>query len=28
LLAGLYDSREGDWADKVVRSLTRLAPSV
>jgi len=28
LLAGLYDSRDGDWADKVVRSLTRLAPSV
>jgi hypothetical protein len=28
LLAGLYDSRDGDWADKVVRSLTRLSPSV
>ncbi len=28
LLAGLYDSRDGDWADKVVRSLTRVAPSV
>ena len=28
LLAGLYDSRDGDWADKVVRSLTRMAPSV
>jgi menaquinone-9 beta-reductase len=28
LLAGLYDPRDGDWADKVVRSLTRLAPSV
>ena len=28
VLAGLYDSRDGDWADKVVRSLTRLAPSV
>jgi geranylgeranyl reductase family protein len=28
LLAGLYDSRDGDWADKVVRSLTRLVPSV
>lgn len=28
LLAGLYDSRDGDWADKVVRSLTRIVPSV
>jgi flavin-dependent dehydrogenase len=28
LLAGLYDTRDGDWADKIVRSLTRLAPSV
>ncbi len=28
LLAGLYDSRDGDWADRVVRSLTRMAPSV
>jgi len=28
LLAGLYDSRDGDWADKIVRSLTRMAPSV
>jgi flavin-dependent dehydrogenase len=28
LLAGLYDSRDGDWADKVVRSLTRMVPSV
>ena len=28
LLAGLYDSRDGDWADRIVRSLTRLAPSV
>ena len=28
LLAGLYDSRDGDWADRVVRGLTRAAPSV
>ncbi len=28
LLAGLYDSRDGDWADKIVRSLTRMVPSV
>lgn len=28
LLAGLYDSRDGDWADRVVRSLTRVVPSV
>jgi len=28
LLAGLYDSRDGDWADKVVRLLTRMVPSV
>jgi flavin-dependent dehydrogenase len=28
LLAGLYDSRDGDWADHVVRSLTRMVPSV
>jgi flavin-dependent dehydrogenase len=28
LLAGLYDSRDGDWADKVVRTLTRAVPSV
>ena len=28
LLAGLHDSRDGDWADRVVRSLTRMAPSV
>ncbi|SDO96061.1 geranylgeranyl reductase family [Nakamurella panacisegetis] len=28
LLAGLYDSRDGDWADKVVRSLTKVVPSV
>jgi geranylgeranyl reductase family protein len=28
LLAGLYDSRDGDWADRVVRGLTRVAPSV
>ena len=28
MLAGLYDSRDGDWADRVVRSLNRLAPSV
>jgi len=28
LLAGLYDSRDGDWADKVVRALTRAVPSV
>ena len=25
---GLYDSRDGDWADRIVRSLTRMAPSV
>ena len=28
LLAGLYDSRDGDWADRVVRGLTKVAPSV
>ncbi|MTD14473.1 geranylgeranyl reductase family protein [Nakamurella sp. YIM 132087] len=28
LLAGLYDGRDGDWADKVVRTLNSLAPSV
>ena len=28
LLAGLYDNRDGDWADRVVRSLNRMAPSV
>ena len=28
LLAGLYDRRDGDWADRIVRSLTRMAPSV
>jgi hypothetical protein len=28
MLAGLYDSRDGDWADRVVRSLNRVAPSV
>ncbi len=28
LLAGLYDSRDGDWADHVVRGLTRVVPSV
>ncbi len=28
LLAGLYDSRDGDWADKVIRSLTAMVPSV
>ena len=28
MLAGLYDSRDGDWADRIVRSLTRMAPSV
>lgn len=28
LLAGLHDSRDGDWADRVVRGLTRVAPSV
>ncbi|WP_188942371.1 geranylgeranyl reductase family protein [Nakamurella endophytica] len=28
LLAGLYDSRDGDWADRVVRMLTSAVPSV
>lgn len=28
LLAGLYDSRDGDWADKVVRALNKAVPSV
>ena len=28
LLAGLYDSRDGDWADRVVRMLTKAVPSV
>ena len=28
MLAGLYDSRDGDWADRAVRSLNRVAPSV
>ncbi|MBM9466252.1 geranylgeranyl reductase family protein [Nakamurella leprariae] len=28
LLAGLHDSRDGDWADRVVRGLTKVAPSV
>ncbi len=27
LLAGLYDSRDGDWADHVVRALTKMVPS-
>ena len=27
LLAHLYDTRDGDWADKMLTSLTRLAPS-
>jgi geranylgeranyl reductase family protein len=28
LLAGLYDSTGGDWADRVVRTLNRAVPSV
>ena len=28
LLAGLYDSRDGDWADHVVRGLQKVVPSV
>ncbi|GAA2005019.1 geranylgeranyl reductase family protein [Nakamurella flavida] len=28
LLAGLYDNRDGDWADRVVRGLTKIAPTV
>lgn len=28
LLAGLYDNRDGDWADRVVRGLQKVAPSV
>lgn len=28
LLAGLYDSRDGDWADKVIRTLNKVAPGV
>lgn len=28
LLAGLYDSSGGDWADRVVRTLNRAVPSV
>ena len=28
LLAGLYDSRDGDWADRVVPALTKVVPSV
>jgi hypothetical protein len=28
LLAGLYDTRDGDWADRVVTALTKAVPSV
>ncbi len=28
LLAGLYDTRDGDWADRVVVALTKAVPSV
>lgn len=28
LLAGLYDSRDGDWADRIVRMLAKAVPSV
>ena len=28
LLAGLYDPKDGDWADKVVVALTKVVPSV
>lgn len=28
MLAGLYDSRDGDWADKVIRTMQSVAPSV
>lgn len=28
LLAGLYDTRDGDWADRVVVALTKVVPSV
>nr|WP_239020566.1 geranylgeranyl reductase family protein [Nakamurella antarctica] len=28
LLAGLYDTRDGDWADKMVVALTKMAPRV
>jgi len=28
VLAGLYDSRGGDWADRVTRTLIKAAPSV
>ncbi len=28
LLAGLYDTRDGDWADRVVVALTKMVPSV
>jgi flavin-dependent dehydrogenase len=28
VLAGLYDSRGGDWADRVTRALVKAAPSV
>ena len=28
LLAGLYDSRDGDWADRTVRMLAKAVPSV
>ncbi len=28
LLAGLYDTRDGDWADKMVVALTKVAPRV
>lgn len=28
MLAGLYDRRDGDWADRVVRGLVSAAPSV
>ncbi len=28
LLAGLYDSTDGDWADRVVRMLNKAVPSV
>jgi geranylgeranyl reductase family protein len=28
LLAGLYDTRDGDWADRVVVALTKVVPGV
>ena len=27
LLAHLYDTKDGDWMDKVITSLTKVAPS-